>query len=58
MKAKSKRCGRGSCKYYEPSNNISKCELFSDRSQCSISNKQRRKSANHSRRYQKEQFGY
>lgn len=50
MKAKSTSCGKGGCPHYDNENHVSKCKIYNDRSECSISNKQRRKSANHSKR--------
>jgi len=52
MKQISLKCGKGSCEYYDTHNHKSKCSKYSDRRICSLSNKQRRKSANHSRRQQ------
>ena len=46
----STRCGKGSCEFYDKHNNDSKCSKYPDRRLCSISNKQRRKSANTSKR--------
>lgn len=48
----SSRCGKNknSCEFYNENNHTSKCSMYLDRRLCSKSNKQRRKSANYSRR--------
>lgn len=46
----SPRCGKGSCPFYDPMNQDSKCRVYENRQMCSASNHQRRKSANHSRK--------
>jgi len=48
----SSKCGKGNCEYYDIHNHRSKCSKYSDRRLCPLSNKQRRKSANHSRKQQ------
>lgn len=50
MKEKSIRCGRIICEKYD-SKSPSMCSIYVDRAQCSISNKQRRKNRNHSKRH-------
>ena len=45
----SKRCGKGSCEFYNKHNKISGCKHFEDRRECSKSIKQRKQSANTSK---------
>ena len=56
MKIKSPRCGKGCCEFYDKNNHESKCNKFTNRNLCPISNKQRRKAANHSRKEEKYWF--
>lgn len=46
----SARCGKGTCKYYNKQNKISGCYHFDDRRKCSKSLKQRKQSANTSKK--------
>ena len=46
----SSRCGKGICQFYDKNNHVSKCSKYSDRKECSLSNKNRRKVANKSRK--------
>ena len=46
----SKRCGKGSCEFYNKHNKISGCKCFEDRRECSKSIKQRKQSANTSKK--------
>lgn len=46
----SKRCGKGSCEFYNKHNKISGCKHFEDRRECSKSIKQRKQSANTSKK--------
>lgn len=45
------RCGKGNCGHYDKHSD-SKCNKYSDRIDCSISRKNRRKVSSHSRRRQ------
>lgn len=45
----SKRCGRGTCEFYDKHNKISGCKKFDDRKECSLSMRQRKKVATKSR---------
>ena len=43
MKIISKRCGKGSCEFYDKHNKISGCQKFDDRKECDKSLSQRKK---------------
>lgn len=45
----SSRCGKSTCEFYEVYNAKSHCEIYDDRNKCSLSLKQRKKTANKSR---------
>lgn len=51
----SQRCDYAMCKYYEMRNE-NRCSMYTDRRRCSLSMKKRKKTADHSRRNQEQQF--
>lgn len=46
----SAKCGKGGCPFYDKHNQLSKCSIYSNRQECTLSNRHRRKNANHNRR--------
>jgi len=46
----SKRCSKENCIFYDKLNKVSGCSKFNDRRKCSVSIKQRKKVADHSRK--------
>lgn len=51
IKQFSQRCGKSDCPHYDKTNSESKCSIYSNRNECSLSRKQAKRNSRKSKLY-------